>query len=84
MVALLIIFELVLVAFVVWAILHENQLIDFENKLIYKTKQLVYKIKQHIRKRRINRCAKWLSQYGLTIVPSAKKYYISLIKHETK
>ena len=76
MVVIGIIFELVLLAFVCWGILHEEKLILFERKLVIKIKTKVRKLRRDI-------LAKTLAKYGLMPVP-IKKDIISVLEHETK
>lgn len=76
MIVFLIIFELFVVAFVVWGILHEDKLIEFEDKSIAK-------LKDKARKKRRDLCAKWLAKDGLVAVP-VNNDMIKLLEHETK
>ena len=76
MLVFLIIFELFIVAFVVWGILHEDKLIAFEDKSIAK-------LKYKARKKRRDLCAKWLAKDGLVAVP-VNNDMIKLLEHETK
>ena len=57
---IIIFFEVVLVAFTVWGILHENRLIEFERRTWEK-------IKRRIRIKKRDLCAKWLADDGLVV-----------------
>lgn len=59
-ISFIVIFELIILAFIVWGFLHEELFVDFEDKIVAKVRKEIRYIKREA-------CARYLAKQGITI-----------------
>lgn len=59
-ISIIIIFELIILAFIVWGFLHEERFVAFEDKIIARIRKEIRYIKREA-------CARYLAKQGITI-----------------